>query len=488
MLYAGRWPSEDAAGVVESVRFVSARTAHIVDVNPLRRVGAQLFSVPSRAKRERSRWFDVAEVRVVADAEYLPKQDAYRVPGARDGYAELTPAVLASLADQKKIADEEYLALQRALLRETALASLAGTLLFSALFREVHVTAAYLSGAAAGFLYLVLLQRAVDSIGAPVSSPLKSFLGVRFIVPVLPFLVVSANSGNVLSLSEWQYFVASIPKLDALAIVLGLLTFKVPLLLRTFTEFVDGLSQLEVGKTGMIGTVAGMAARRIKNSSSPSSSSSTTIPANKKRKRVLIFAGPSGAGKSTLVRELQTNSPQWKFEYIVSHTTRQRRDGEQDGRDYYFVSAAEFDDMISRDEFVEYAEVHGASNKYGTSLAAINNASDGSICLLDLDVQGVETVRRKQLENNDWDARFVWVAPPSIYALEERLRSRATESDERIARRLKNATKELAYAATSDVFDLILINDNVERALAELGQFVKRTCQEWDRADEELAT
>lgn len=492
VLYAGRWPSEDAAGIVESVRFVSTRSAHIVDVSPLRRVGGQLFGVPTRARRERMRWFDVAEVRVVGDAEYIPTQDAYRIPSARDGYAKLSPETLASLSEKKRIADEEYAALQRALLIETGWSSLGGTLLVTLLFgrTDIQVSGAYVTGAAAGFLYLLLLQRAVDAMGAS-SGLIQKLLGFRFLVPVLPFLLIATTKQGVLdvdsfsTLSYFQSFISSISRLDALAIVLGLLTYKVPLLLRTFSEFVDGLSQLEVGKTGMIGTLAGMAARRIKESSS--TDSATTPPQSgqsSKRKRVMIFAGPSGAGKSTLMQRLLQEKPEL-FEYSVSHTTREKRDGEQDGRDYYFVSMEQFDEMIEHGEFVEYATVHG-KNKYGTSLAAVSQVK--GICLLDLDVQGVDTVRRKQQmqsldssEGWNWDARFIWVAPPSIYALEQRLRSRDTESNEVIEKRLRNATKELTYAATSDAFDLILINDDVDRAVGELNDFVERTCREWDR-------
>lgn len=494
-----RWPSEDGAGIVESVRFVSTRSPHVVDVSSLRRVGGQLFGVPSRARRERVRWFDVAEVRVVGDAEYNPTQDAYRIPSARDGYAKLSPATLALLSEKKRVSDEEYAALQRALLVETGWSSVAGAVLVTLLFgrTDIQVSAAYVTGAAAGFLYLLLLQRAVDSMGAS-SSLTQRLLGFKFLVPVLPFLLIATTQHGGLDVDSFsafsylQSFISSLSRQDALAVVLGLLTYKVPLLRRTFSEFVDGPSQLEVGKTEMIGTLAGMAARRIKDSSS--TDYSTQLPQSgqrKKRKRVMIFAGPSGAGKSTLMHRLLEEKP-GLFEYSVSHTTREKRDGEQDGCDYYFVSMEQFDAMIARDEFVEYATVHG-KNKYGTSLAAVSQVK--GICLLDLDVQGVDAVRRKQQQmqavdsseeedsNWTWDARFIWVAPPSIYELEQRLRSRGTESGEVIERRLRNATKELTYAATSDAFDLILINDDVDRAVGELNAFVERTCREWDREE-----
>ncbi|XP_046397101.1 guanylate kinase [Ischnura elegans] len=184
--------------------------------------------------------------------------------------------------------------------------------------------------------------------------------------------------------------------------------------------------------------------------------------------RPLILCGPSGSGKSTLLKRLLAEFDS-AFGFSVSHTTRKPREGEVDGRDYHFVSDPE--DMkaaISRGEFLESAVFSG--NMYGTSKSAVRAVcSKGKICVLDIDVQGVQQVR---LQNLDPPPLLVFIKPPSMEILEERLRLRATESEESLSRRLETARSELAYGESPGNFDLVLVNDLIEKAYEELKLFI----------------
>lgn len=472
VIFPGRWPSEDEVGLVESIRFIPSKSAHVVDVHTLSRISTDLFAVPGALKRGKLRWFDVAEVRIVPDAEYIPGQDAYRVLGTRDGYAPVPKLK----REEKERIDDEYRQLQRSMLRTAASVGVVGTLVVSAFGGgSFEVGRAYALGAGASVLYLILLQRAVDALGETPSF-VSRLLALRFAVPLLPFLALSyVHLGNSFTAST---MFASLSRPEALAIVIGLLTYKAPLLTRTAGEFVDGLADLELGKTGMIGTLAALTARQIRSRLQKQQQDdvmeSNDVSMGDTR-LVLIFAGPSGVGKSTLIHRLLEEFP-GRFAYSVSHTTREPRKREEDGQDYSFVSKEAFEEMVQRDEFVEYAKIHGQS--YGTSFKAVDQVlCSGRICILDLDVQGVEAVRKKK--NLNWHARFIWIAPPSIQALERRLRKRGTETEQSLKTRLDTAKRELAYAATNNVFDIIVVNDDINSAYRELREFVERTNREW---------
>lgn len=143
----------------------------------------------------------------------------------------------------------------------------------------------------------------------------------------------------------------------------------------------------------------------------------------------------------------------------VSATTRAPRPGEQDGRDYHFVSRSEFERMRDAGEFLEWAEVYGGL--YGTPRAQIEEArAAGRLLLLEIDVQGARAVRRAEP-----DALLIFVEPPTWEVLEQRLERRATEDQNSLALRLKTALKELAAA---DEFDRLLVNDDLEEAVKEL--------------------
>ncbi len=172
---------------------------------------------------------------------------------------------------------------------------------------------------------------------------------------------------------------------------------------------------------------------------------------------VFIVAAPSGAGKSSLVNALLAQEP--GIVLSVSFTTRAPRPGEQDGREYFFVSEAEFREREAKAEFLESAQVHG--NFYGTSKRLIEeHTRAGRDVLLEIDWQGAQQVRRQFP-----DAVGIFILPPSIAALEQRLKHRAQDSDDVIARRVQNAAGEIAHAVE---FDYVIINENFDTALTQL--------------------
>ena len=151
----------------------------------------------------------------------------------------------------------------------------------------------------------------------------------------------------------------------------------------------------------------------------------------------------------------------------VSHTTRKPRISEVEGNPYFFVSPATFSYLVSQNAFVEYA--HFSGHYYGTSKQTIaDQTAKGSVVVLDIDVQGVKQIKAK----SDIDARFVFIKPPSFETLEARLRSRCTEDEEDIQKRLAQAMIELQYADTLGATGKIIVNDDLEKAYKELDEFV----------------
>jgi len=172
---------------------------------------------------------------------------------------------------------------------------------------------------------------------------------------------------------------------------------------------------------------------------------------------LLIVAAPSGAGKSSLVNALLQRGTD--IVLSVSFTTRVPRPGEQDGREYFFVSEAEFLQRQANAEFLESALVHG--NFYGTSKRLIQEHTQaGRDVLLEIDWQGAQQVRQQFP-----DAVGIFILPPSMTALEQRLKLRGQDSDEVIARRVQNAAGEIAHA---NEFDYVIINANFDVALSQL--------------------
>ena len=172
---------------------------------------------------------------------------------------------------------------------------------------------------------------------------------------------------------------------------------------------------------------------------------------------LLVIAGPSGSGKSTLITSLMQAFPRLSF--AVSCTTRRPRPGEQDGRDYFFLAADQFRDRAAAGDFIEWEELHG--NCYGTLRSELARLwADNRLPLLDVDVKGALSVKRLEPK-----ALLVFIAPPSLQVLEQRLRARGTESDEQVRIRLARVREEMDRA---EEFDHCIINDAVERAAEEL--------------------
>jgi len=180
-----------------------------------------------------------------------------------------------------------------------------------------------------------------------------------------------------------------------------------------------------------------------------------------KRGRLWVVAAPSGAGKTSLVRALLERDDTLKFS--ISYTTRPQRVSEVDGRDYFFVDEARFLEMVSRDSFLEYARVF--DHWYGTGREHVGQLlDDGFTVLLEIDWQGARQVRERAPESES-----IFILPPSIAELERRLRGRKTDSEAVIRRRLEDALGDMAHWSE---FDHVVINDDFDRALAELAAVV----------------
>ncbi|MGN6389376.1 MAG: guanylate kinase [Burkholderiaceae bacterium] len=179
---------------------------------------------------------------------------------------------------------------------------------------------------------------------------------------------------------------------------------------------------------------------------------------------LFMVAAPSGAGKSTLVNALLAQEPSIRLS--ISYTTRPPRPGEQDGREYHFISVEEFRRRRQQDEFLECAEVHG--NLYGTSRVQIGRQiAEGTDVLLEIDWQGAQQVKRRFPH-----AVGIFILPPSIAALEERLHKRGQDEPHVITRRILAAGGEIAHAPE---FDYVIINQEFASALSELSAIVKAT-------------
>lgn len=178
----------------------------------------------------------------------------------------------------------------------------------------------------------------------------------------------------------------------------------------------------------------------------------------KRRGLMLVLSSPSGAGKTTLSRRLLESDS--GITLSVSATTRPKRPAEVHGRDYYFVSQAEFDAMVKRGEFLEHATVFG--NSYGTPRAPVDKAlAEGRDVLFDIDWQGTQQVREKARE----DLVSVFILPPSREALLERLKTRAQDSADVVAARMAKANGEMSHWAE---YDYVVVNDDVVRAQAQI--------------------
>lgn len=187
--------------------------------------------------------------------------------------------------------------------------------------------------------------------------------------------------------------------------------------------------------------------------------------------KLIVFSAPSGAGKSSLIKNIIEKST-GDIELSISATTRPPRDGEEHGRDYFFISDEEFNELRRSDSFIEHANVHGY--QYGTLKSFVDEKiQNGISIILDIDVQGFNLIRNA-IEHN----LSIFIIPPSIKELSKRLTSRGLDSSDVIEKRLLNAKTELKYA---EQYDYIVLNDLFENTLSELVSIINDENYIYDR-------
>ncbi len=181
-------------------------------------------------------------------------------------------------------------------------------------------------------------------------------------------------------------------------------------------------------------------------------------------RKVIIFSAPSGSGKSTIIGHLLKRLP--GLEFSISATSRKPRQGEQDGKDYYFLTEEDFKQRVAEDKFVEWVEVYQGTC-YGTLKSEIERIWDkGNTVIFDVDVLGGVSLKKIFGEK----ALSVFIQPPSIEVLEQRLRNRGTETEESLRKRIERAEMELQY---SNQLDVVVVNDDLETAINQTETEVK---------------
>ena len=181
----------------------------------------------------------------------------------------------------------------------------------------------------------------------------------------------------------------------------------------------------------------------------------------------ITISAPSGSGKTTLCKALQVVEPD--IQWSISYTTREKRDIEEDGVDYHFISSDKFEDFIINGYFVEWENVHGYY--YGTSLKSLNNAiHENKMLLLEMDVKGSMNIKKLYPEKTF----SIFIIPPSIEHLRDRLKNRGTDSAVRIEVRLKRFQEEMEF---QNKFDYVMVNENLESAKIELKNKVRKLKQ-----------
>ncbi len=172
--------------------------------------------------------------------------------------------------------------------------------------------------------------------------------------------------------------------------------------------------------------------------------------------KLIVFSAPSGSGKTTIVHHLLTH-PELKLDFSISATSRPARGQEENGKDYYFISADEFKKHIENHDFIEWEEVY-KNNFYGTLKSEIRRIwSNGQHVIFDIDVKGGLNIKQQFPEQT----LAIFVQPPSLEEMESRLRNRQTDTEDKIQERVAKASKEMVFAKD---FDIILLNDDLETA------------------------
>ena len=182
-------------------------------------------------------------------------------------------------------------------------------------------------------------------------------------------------------------------------------------------------------------------------------------------KSAILFSAPSGSGKTTIIKRLMQYFD--CFEFSISATSRMPRTGERDGVDYYFLTPEAFDEKVRQDAFLEWEEVY-AGTRYGTLKSEIDRICNmGKVVIFDVDVNGGINIKKYYGD----DALAIFVMPPSIEVLEQRLRQRGTESEESILKRLGRSANELKEAPK---FDVTIVNDDLDRAVDQTRQVIEQ--------------
>ncbi|MCK8824233.1 guanylate kinase [Fuchsiella alkaliacetigena] len=180
------------------------------------------------------------------------------------------------------------------------------------------------------------------------------------------------------------------------------------------------------------------------------------------RGKLIVLSGPSGVGKGTVIEALMEDYQD--IAYSISATTRKPRSSEKDGVDYFFLSEAEFQQLVEEDEFIEWAQVHG--NYYGTPKSYVEETLNaGQDVILEIDIQGAVQVKEKCEQNVCVEGIFIFLAPPSLAELENRIRERDADSEAEMELRMDNATQEMKMA---EEYDYIVVNDQVEQAVEKI--------------------
>lgn len=176
--------------------------------------------------------------------------------------------------------------------------------------------------------------------------------------------------------------------------------------------------------------------------------------------KIIVLSAPSGSGKSTIIGELMKN-PELKLGFSISATSRKPRGNEQHGREYFFMSETEFKQNVAQGNFVEWEEVYSGVC-YGTLVSEVERITgEGNNLIMDVDVKGGLNIKKRF---ND-EALTIFIMPPNKEILEERLRNRGTDSEETIMKRLQKSEYEMSFA---DQFDVVVINDDLEKAVKEV--------------------
>ncbi len=182
-------------------------------------------------------------------------------------------------------------------------------------------------------------------------------------------------------------------------------------------------------------------------------------------KKLIIISAPSGAGKTTLIKEILKEN--FNLEFSISTCSREKRKGEIDKKDYYFISLKKFKEKIKENAFIEWEEVY-KNNFYGTSNDEINRIwENGKNIIFDIDVIGGLNIKKQFPKNSI----AIFIMPPSIEELEKRLKKRSTDDKKNILKRIKKAKDEIKF---SDKFDEIIVNDNLQEALIKLKKLIKK--------------